>query len=130
VRLSVIATFGVIVGAALAFLGMNVLASPDFLPAFGVPKGAEKTAPLCDPKLRQSLAVPNLRLAAAHVTVFFGMLAIFAGLGKVLFGLYAPREAATKPRRVSVTEKLDSHLGVLALVFGVLSLLCLLVASL
>jgi len=33
-RLSVIATFGVISGAALAFLGMNVLMSADFLAGF------------------------------------------------------------------------------------------------
>ncbi len=124
VRLSVIATFGVIVGAALAFLGMNVLASPDFLAAFGVPKGVEKATPLLDPNMRQSLA-------AAHATVFFGILAIFAGLGKFLLGFYDPaREAATKPRRVSVTEKLNSHLSALALGFGVLFLLCLFFASL
>ncbi len=83
-RLSIVATFGAIVGVSLAFLGMNVLASPDFLAAFGVPKDVSSV-----PNATASGISGLRRLAGAHAAVFFGVVTLSCTLGRFLLARYS-----------------------------------------
>jgi hypothetical protein len=88
-RLSVIATYGVIVGAAFSFLGMNVLASPELLDLTGVGKS------------------PQGQAGAVFAVLCCSFLA-----GLLLLTWYKPPQAAnTFPR-------LEKHLGVMAGICG------------
>ena len=104
-RLSVIATFGVISGAALAFLGMNVLMSADFLAGFfGVPKDLSGQA-----STGGAGHFDRINFAAAHLATFFGALTLFFGLGRWLLRRYPGREKS------AVTERLNGDLGLVAI---------------
>jgi hypothetical protein len=106
-RLSVIATFGVIGGAAFAFLGMNVLASPDFLAAFGVSKDLSAAQSVT------SGGSGRWQMATAHLAVFFGVLLASCALGRLLLSRYSesstPKRPAGRERR-SVSERLNGDL--------------------
>lgn len=106
-RLSVLATFGVIIGAALAFLGMNVLASPDFLVAFGVPKELPAAA------TPAGGAHAYVRLIGGHLAALFSILTVFSTAGRFLLDRYrlplTSREAAERDQ--TTTWRLHRDLG-------------------
>jgi hypothetical protein len=109
-RLSVIATFGVIVGAALAFLGMNVLVTPEFLSVFGVPKDLSAVHGPGAPGFAEMR-----RLIAAHAAVFFGVLTLSATLGRLLLARYSDMSAATanpQQGKGGITARLNTDLGI------------------
>lgn len=127
-RLTVIATFGVIIGLAMAFLGMNVLASPDFLAAFGVPKElpqAGQTAP--------GGLTPLWHLAAAHAAAFFGVLTVSCALGRFLLRHYSNRAAPSdRPEQGSggITARLNADLATMACAGLFLTIVCMLFSKL
>lgn len=108
-RLSIVATWGVVLGLALAFLGMNVLASQDFLEAFGVPRGGA-------PAQHFGFNAGHARLLAAHLAVFAGALAAAMAAGRWLLRRYM---SASDPAS-EAAQKLQFDLAAGARIGGVI----------
>lgn len=102
-RLSVVAAFGVVIGAAMAFLGMNVLASPDFLAVIGVPRDLSSIA---KPKGWWWSATQML---TAHAAAFLAIVTFSLVLGRILLTSYGGGEEQTP-----LTKRINGDFGKLA----------------
>lgn len=102
-RLSIVATYGVVAGLAIGALGMNVLASSDFLASFGVPKDAA-------PFDRAPFDRAHAALLFSHLAVFAAVLGLAMGFARWALDAHRPAAAtARKGQEDGTTARLKKH---------------------